>query len=79
VNQAFTGKLATVKEDGSPHVVPIWFVLDDKSNGKRKVDIGGDIILTTGSTSIKARNIERDNRVSISVDDQIPIFSFVAV
>ena len=22
----FTGKLATVKEDGSPHVVPIWFV-----------------------------------------------------
>ena len=21
----FTGKLATVKKDGSPHVVPIWF------------------------------------------------------
>jgi len=28
----FTGKLATVKEDGSPHVVPIWFVLDDDTN-----------------------------------------------
>jgi nitroimidazol reductase NimA-like FMN-containing flavoprotein (pyridoxamine 5'-phosphate oxidase superfamily) len=28
----FTGKLATVKEDGSPHVVPIWFVLDDGDN-----------------------------------------------
>jgi nitroimidazol reductase NimA-like FMN-containing flavoprotein (pyridoxamine 5'-phosphate oxidase superfamily) len=26
----FTGKLATVKKDGSSHVVPIWFVLDDK-------------------------------------------------
>lgn len=39
----------------------------------------GDIILTTGSTSIKAKNIQRDNRVSISVDDQIPPFSFVAV
>ena len=24
----FTAKLATVKKDGSPHVVPIWFVLD---------------------------------------------------
>ena len=24
----FTGKLATVKKDGSSHVVPIWFVLD---------------------------------------------------
>jgi nitroimidazol reductase NimA-like FMN-containing flavoprotein (pyridoxamine 5'-phosphate oxidase superfamily) len=25
----FTGKLATVKKDGSSHVVPIWFVLDN--------------------------------------------------
>jgi nitroimidazol reductase NimA-like FMN-containing flavoprotein (pyridoxamine 5'-phosphate oxidase superfamily) len=24
-----TGKLATVKKDGSPHIVPIWFVLDE--------------------------------------------------
>ena len=23
----FTGKLATVKEDGSSHVVPIWFAI----------------------------------------------------
>lgn len=72
----FTGKLATVKEDGSPHVVPIWFVLRDDGNRKGKI---GDILLTTGSTSIKARNIQHDNRVSISVDDQIPPFSFVAV
>ena len=27
-----TAKLATVKEDGSPHVVPLWFVLDDEDN-----------------------------------------------
>ena len=39
----------------------------------------GDIVLTTGSTSIKARNIQRDNRVSISVDDQTPPFSFVVI
>jgi PPOX class probable F420-dependent enzyme len=72
----FTGKLATVKEDGSPHVVPIWFVLGDDGISKGKI---GEIILTTGSTSIKARNIQRDNRVSISVDDQIPPFSFVSI
>ena len=24
----FTAKLATVKKDGSPHAVPIWFALD---------------------------------------------------
>jgi len=42
----FTGKLATVKEDGSSHVVPIWFVLD-KRNSRDRI---GDIILTTGDT-----------------------------
>ena len=71
----FTGKLATAKEDGSSHVVPIWFVLD-KRNSRNRI---GDIILTTGDTSVKANNIQRDNRVSICVDDQIPPFSFVTI
>jgi PPOX class probable F420-dependent enzyme len=71
----FTGKLATVKEDGSSHVVPIWFVLEkEKSRG-----IVGNIIFTTGSTSVKANNIQRDSRVSICIDDQIPPFSFVTI
>ena len=34
----FTGKLATVKKDESPHVVPIWFVLDEeKVRSTRKI------------------------------------------
>ena len=56
-------------------MVPIWFVLDS-GNKRSKV---GDIYLTTGSDSIKAKNIQRDSRVSISVDDQTPPFSFVAI
>jgi PPOX class probable F420-dependent enzyme len=71
----FTGKLATVKKDGSSHIVPIWFVLDSHS----KSDAGDDIIFTTNGTSVKAKNIQRDNRVSICVDDQTPPFSFVIV
>jgi PPOX class probable F420-dependent enzyme len=71
----FTGKLATVKKDGSSHVVPIWFVLD---NGKGRTKVG-DIIFTTGETSVKANNIQRDNRVSICIDDQKPPFSFVTI
>jgi PPOX class probable F420-dependent enzyme len=71
----FPGKLATVKKDGSSHVVPIWFVLDN-GMGRSKV---GDIIFTTGGTSVKANNIRRDNRVSICVDDQKPPFSFVTI
>jgi nitroimidazol reductase NimA-like FMN-containing flavoprotein (pyridoxamine 5'-phosphate oxidase superfamily) len=59
IQGTFTGKLATVKKDRSSYVVPILFVLD-KSNSKGKV---GDIIFTNGDTSIKANNIQRDNRV----------------
>jgi PPOX class probable F420-dependent enzyme len=68
----FTGKLATVNKDGSSHVVPIWFVLDDKNN-RNEVR---NIIFTTGESS---NNIRRDNKISICVDDQTPPFSFVSV
>jgi PPOX class probable F420-dependent enzyme len=72
MQDTLTGKLATVKKDGSPHVVPIWFIIDD-------IDNSDDIIFTTGGTSVKARNIQRDDRVSICIDDQTPPFSFVTV
>ena len=61
-----TGKIATVREDGSPHVVPIWFDLD-----------GDTLVFTTWHTTIKAANIHRDSRVSICVDDPRPPFAFV--
>lgn len=75
----YTGKLATIKKDGSSHIVPIWFVLEssDKNGSDDRED--DDIIFTTSGSSVKAKNIERDNRVSICVDDQIPPFSFVIV
>lgn len=63
-----TGKLATVRQDGRPHVVPIWFHMD-----------GDKIVFNTGKGSVKARNILRDPRVSITVDDQAPPYSFVTV
>ena len=75
----FTGKLATVKKDGSSHVAPIWFVLDGSNKNGSSDKRDDDIIFTTSSTSIKAKNIERDNRVSICIDDQTPPFSFVIV
>jgi PPOX class probable F420-dependent enzyme len=71
----FTGKLATVREDGNPHVAPIWFVLD-RNNSDSKI---GNIYLTTGEDSVKGKNIQRNKRVSLSVDDQTPPFSFVLI
>ena len=65
----FTGKLGTINKNGAPHVVPIWFTLDDEDN----------IIFNTGSKSIKAQNILRDNRVRLCVDDQTPLYSFVTI
>jgi PPOX class probable F420-dependent enzyme len=63
-----TGKLATVRADGRPHVVPIWFVLD-----------GDVLVFSCGSGSVKAHNMRRDPRVSLSVDDEKPPYSFVLI
>jgi len=63
-----TGKLATAREDGRPHVVPIWFVLD-----------GDDLVFTVFETTVKYHNMRRDPRVALCVDDDAPPFSFVLV
>ena len=65
----FTGKLGTISKNGTPHIVPIWFTLDDEDN----------ILFTTSDTSVKAKNIRRDNQVRLCVDDQVPLFSFVTI
>ncbi|MFF3320078.1 PPOX class F420-dependent oxidoreductase [Streptomyces sp. NPDC003035] len=63
-----TGKLATVRDDGSPHVVPVWFVLD-----------GDDVLFNTGKDTVKGRNLARDGRVALCVDDDRPPFAFVTL
>ncbi|MER6095998.1 PPOX class F420-dependent oxidoreductase [Streptomyces sp. NPDC001728] len=63
-----TGKLATVRVDGSPHVVPIWFLLH-----------GDDIVFNTGKDTVKGRNLARDGRASLCVDDDTPPFAFVSL
>jgi PPOX class probable F420-dependent enzyme len=63
-----TGKLATTRKDGAPHVAPIWFAVDDRT-----------IVLTTGAETLKGRTIRRDPRVALCVDDERPPFSFVIV
>jgi PPOX class probable F420-dependent enzyme len=52
------GHVATVMPDGGPHTVPAW------------VDLEGDrIVFFTQSGTRKARNLERDGRVAISLVD----------
>ena len=55
------GKIATVMKDGSPHVTPIWYMLDD-----------GKIVINTTTDRVKYFNIKRDNRVCFLVDSGYP-------
>lgn len=63
-----TGKLATTRRNGRPHVVPVWFVLD-----------GDDLVFNTGAETIKGRTLRRTGWGSICVDDEQPPFSFVTI
>lgn len=66
---ARTAKLATVRPDGRPHIAPVWYDLDDD----------GSFVFNTGESTVKGRNIRREPRVSLCVDDDRPPFSFAVV
>jgi PPOX class probable F420-dependent enzyme len=61
-----TGKLATVRADGRPHVAPIWFVLD-----------GDEVVFNTWHESVKAANMLREPQVSLCVDEEVAPYAFV--
>lgn len=63
-----TGKLAVVRQDGRPHVTPIWFVLD-----------GDDVVFMTHESSGKGKAVRRDDRVAMVVDDDAAPYAFVLV
>jgi PPOX class probable F420-dependent enzyme len=63
-----TGKLATTRADGRPHVAPIWFILD-----------GPDVVFMTGAETIKGRTLRRDPRAALTVDLEQPPYAFVMV
>jgi PPOX class probable F420-dependent enzyme len=51
-------RLATVRNDGKPHVVPVWYHYD-----------GQDVFVVTAKDSVKAKNIEKNPSVSLVVND----------
>jgi PPOX class probable F420-dependent enzyme len=66
---ARTAKLATVRPDGRPHIAPVWYDVDED----------GSLVFNTGASTVKGRNLQREPRVSLCVDDDRPPFSFVVV
>lgn len=63
-----TGRLATASPSGTPHVVPVWFVLD-----------GDDLVFTTGRDSVKGRHLRANPRAALTVDVEEFPYHFVAV
>ncbi|HEX6030353.1 MAG TPA: PPOX class F420-dependent oxidoreductase [Tepidiformaceae bacterium] len=55
-------KLATLKGDGSPIIVPVWFEWD-----------GTTAAIFTGRESPKIHRIERDPRVALSVEEGVGV------
>jgi PPOX class probable F420-dependent enzyme len=60
--------IATLLPDGAPHSVPLWVGLED-----------GRIVFLTGPGSRKARNLERDPRVAISITHRDNPFAMAQV
>lgn len=52
-------RVATVDEDGSPRVVPIWYLHRD-----------GEILFTPRARSVFLANLRRDPRVGLSIDEE---------
>lgn len=49
--------LTTLRADGSPHVTPVWFLLD-----------GDTFWIASSTVDVKVANMERDPRVAIALD-----------
>jgi PPOX class probable F420-dependent enzyme len=58
LSSAHTYWLATVRGDGRPHVMPVWAVWLD-----------GGLWLSTSRTSAKGRNLAREPRCTLTVDE----------
>jgi PPOX class probable F420-dependent enzyme len=60
--------LATIGEDGRPVLTPIWYLFR-----------GGRVLMRTSRASEKARNIERDPRVTVCIQDERPPYRNMTV
>ncbi|MFJ4184306.1 PPOX class F420-dependent oxidoreductase [Kitasatospora sp. NPDC089509] len=65
-----TGKLATHRKNGRPHVTPVWFLLDDAPGGV-------EVVFTTWHDSLKYRALRRDPHFALCVDVQQPPYAYV--
>jgi PPOX class probable F420-dependent enzyme len=62
------GHIATLNKDGSPQVSPVWIELD-----------GNHLIINSERKRRKVRNIKRDQRVSVSIQNAENPYQYIEV
>ena len=67
ISRPVLASLATLNPDGSPQITPLWVDLD-----------GDDVVFNTAQGRKKARNLERDARVAVTVIDPDDPYNVVA-
>jgi len=60
--------LATLMNDGSPHVAPTWIDYDGKM-----------IVINTAAGRVKEKNVKQDKRVALSVYDNSNPYNMVTI
>ena len=53
-------QVATINQDGTPHLSTLWFAVVD-----------GDIVFETYTKSQKIKNLERDDRIALLLEDGV--------
>lgn len=61
--------LATLMPDGSPQVTPVWVDLETD----------GTVVINTSEGRQKARNLDRDGRVALSVSDSSNPYRYIQI
>ena len=63
---ASLGTVATIRDDGSPHVVPVWYRFDGRA-----------VHIWTHHKRVWVTNLMHDNRVAFSVQEAQPPYAAV--
>jgi hypothetical protein len=60
LSESRIARIATVKPDNSPHVTPVWYLWEN-----------GQVLITVMKDSVKAKNIRQNNRVAVTIDNNV--------
>ena len=68
LNKRAFAHLATLMPDGSPQVTPVWFDFD-----------GAHIRINSAKGRVKDKNMRRDKRVALSIQDPDNAYRYLAI